>query len=167
MVWASYFAYWNGYKIQLCGSGADYWTEQTYDIDIEVSNDNPNPLIEISTNLATPASETAWGVRQFTLFSAKCADNCRNCTTVQANGCLQCSGDFALQQGACVLPQNQLKVAAQFTDPTFTDLQGWTLTNPQGDKQTYVCESTTVIGGPGVLGAGAAATRMYRLKSLA
>jgi hypothetical protein len=69
----------------------------------------------------------------------------------------------SLQQGACVLPQNQLKVAAQFTDPTFTDLQGWTLTKPQGAKQTYVCESTTVVGGPGVLGAGAAATRMYRL----
>lgn len=90
MVWANYLAYWNGYQNTLCGPNEhNWWNEQTIDIDIEIPHLSPNAIITIGNSLGN-VTDASWGVRQWNLYSAKCTENCANCTTTAVNACLRC-----------------------------------------------------------------------------
>lgn len=60
---------WNvGFPNSLCGAVHNTWLEDIIVVDVEVTHDQPDLEIEITSNLDQDASDESWGIRAFQLF---------------------------------------------------------------------------------------------------
>jgi hypothetical protein len=55
-------------------------------VETEVQHTGP-ALVRITSNLNEAADNESWGVRDFFIYVAKCADNCAACSGPQASDC--------------------------------------------------------------------------------
>lgn len=100
----------------------------------------------MTTTLDEDMANESWGVRQFYLWVAKCADNCEECTGAQPNECTVCTAPYQMKDGSCQLVGDWQVLHKGFSTNEFTDNDGWGVTGVAGDVITD-CGGTKLFGG--------------------
>ncbi|KAM3137913.1 hypothetical protein pb186bvf_009994 [Paramecium bursaria] len=161
-VWKRAFQYNEGYFQSLCGQIND-WRELLTQIEINAVHTADKALFHITTNLDEAANNESWGIRDFYVFIAKCADNCAQCTGPKGSDCKKCAQDFVNQGGECRPLPNFVLLEQSFLDAKFNGINDWILKNNKAGRVISECGGKNLVGGFDILGKGASAEKKFNI----